>query len=99
MAGVRVLVGTAKGAFILTSDENRTKWEISEPQLPGAEVYHIKGSPLNPDLIWASQPNDWFGQLMHFFRNVKQVYNGKTFTDKIYWRNVHSRGWILSICT
>lgn len=79
MGGVRVLVGTAKGAFILSSDENRADWEISEPQLPGAEVYHIKGSPLNPDLIWASQPNDWFGQLMH-----RSTDGGKT------WEKVNS---------
>lgn len=65
MAGVRVLVGTAKGAFILTSDENRKNWDINGPILPGTEVYHMKGSPINPDLIWMSQPSDWFGQMVH----------------------------------
>lgn len=65
MSGVRVLVGTRKGAFILTSDEKREKWDISGPHFAGWEIYHIKGSPLNPDRIYASQSSDWFGQVMH----------------------------------
>ncbi|MCO5226501.1 MAG: hypothetical protein M9953_14270, partial [Thermomicrobiales bacterium] len=65
MAGVRVLVGTAKGAFILTSDEARAEWDISGPHFPGAEVYHAKGSMVNPDLLFVAQANDWFGQLVH----------------------------------
>ncbi|MCO5219649.1 MAG: hypothetical protein M9953_13335 [Thermomicrobiales bacterium] len=65
MAGVRVLVGTAKGAFILESDETRSEWKVNGPHFPGAEVYHIKGSSLNPDLVFAAQANDWFGQIIH----------------------------------
>ncbi|MEZ4499985.1 MAG: sialidase family protein [Thermomicrobiales bacterium] len=64
MSGVRVLVGTKKGAFILTSDSGRRTWEISEPQLPGFEIYHLKGSPIDPDRIYASQTSSWFGQVM-----------------------------------
>jgi photosystem II stability/assembly factor-like uncharacterized protein len=64
MSGVRVLVGTRKGAFILTSDEARKDWDISGPHFPGWEMYHLKGSPLNPDRIYASQTSDWFGQTM-----------------------------------
>jgi photosystem II stability/assembly factor-like uncharacterized protein len=64
MAGVRVLVGTAKGAFILTSDEKRERWDVSEPQFAGHEMYHIKGSPIDPNRLYASQTSDWFGQVM-----------------------------------
>jgi photosystem II stability/assembly factor-like uncharacterized protein len=64
MSGVRVLVGTSKGAFILTSDEKRQNWEISEPHFAGWEIYHMKGSALNPDRIYASQSTGWFGQLI-----------------------------------
>jgi photosystem II stability/assembly factor-like uncharacterized protein len=64
MSGVRVLVGTVKGAFIFESDEGRKKWEISEPQFPGWEMYHIKGSPVDPNRIYASQSSGWFGQTM-----------------------------------
>ena len=64
MSSVRVLVGTVKGAFILTSDEMRQDWEISGPHFAGWEIYHIKGSPANPNRIYASQSTGWFGQII-----------------------------------
>ena len=64
MSKVRVLVGTKKGAFILTSDGKREKWEVSGPHFAGWEMYHLKGSPVNPDRIYASQTSGWFGQVM-----------------------------------
>ncbi|MEJ7839095.1 MAG: sialidase family protein [Thermomicrobiales bacterium] len=65
MSGVRVLVGTRKGAFILTSDENREEWDISGPHFPGWEMFHLKGSPIDPNRIYASQVSTWFGQIVH----------------------------------
>jgi photosystem II stability/assembly factor-like uncharacterized protein len=65
MAGVRVLVGTHKGAFILTSDGKRKDWEISGPHFGGWDIYHLKGSPADPNRIYASQQSDWFGQVVH----------------------------------
>jgi photosystem II stability/assembly factor-like uncharacterized protein len=62
MLGVRVLVGTRKGAFVLTSDEGRRDWKVDGPHFGGWEIYHLKGSPIDPDLIWASQSTGWFGQ-------------------------------------
>ena len=64
MSSVRVLVGTRKGAFILTSTEKRTRWKISGPHFAGWEIYHIKGSPVDPDRLYASQSNGWFGQVI-----------------------------------
>ena len=64
MSGVRVLVGTKKGAFVLTSDGKRAKWEISGPHFGGWEMYHIKGSPADPNRLYASQSTGWFGQQM-----------------------------------
>jgi photosystem II stability/assembly factor-like uncharacterized protein len=64
MSGVRVLVGTRKGAFILTSDGSRRNWEVSGPHFAGWEIYHLKGSPVNPDRIYASQSSGWFGQVI-----------------------------------
>ena len=52
MAGVRVLVGTRKGAFVLTGDVRRHDWKIDGPTSPGGEIYHPKGSPNDPDRIW-----------------------------------------------
>lgn len=64
MSSVRVLVGTRKGAFVMTADGARNKWNISGPHFPGWEVFHVKGSPLNPDRLYASQSSGWFGQLI-----------------------------------
>jgi photosystem II stability/assembly factor-like uncharacterized protein len=64
MSRVRLLVGTRKGAFVLTSDGKRQKWEISGPHFAGWEMYHIKGSPVEPDRLYASQCSGWFGQLI-----------------------------------
>ncbi len=64
MSGVRILVGTKKGAFIITSDERREKWDISDPLFAGWEMYHLKGSPIDADRIYASQTSGWFGQIV-----------------------------------
>ena len=64
MSGVRVLVGTRKGAFILTSDGKREKWDVSGPHFAGWEIYHVTGSPADPDRLYASQTSGWFGQVI-----------------------------------
>jgi len=64
MSGVRVLVGTRKGAFILTSDGKRQKWDVSGPHFGGWEIYHMKGSLADPNRIYASQSTGWFGQII-----------------------------------
>jgi photosystem II stability/assembly factor-like uncharacterized protein len=64
MSGVRVLVGTRKGAFVMTSDGKRERWDITGPHFAGWEIYHLKGSPAEPDRIYASQSSGWFGQLI-----------------------------------
>lgn len=64
MTAIRVLVGTRKGAFILTSDAGRKKWAVDGPHFAGWEIYHLKGSPVNPDRIFASQTSSWFGQVI-----------------------------------
>ena len=64
MSKVRVLVGTRKGAFILTSDGKREKWEVSGPHFTGWEIYHLKGSSVDPNRIYCSQTSGWFGQVI-----------------------------------
>jgi BNR/Asp-box repeat len=64
MSGVRVLVGTRKGAFVLTSDGKREKWDISGPHFAGWEIYHVKGSAADPNRLYASQCSGWFGQMI-----------------------------------
>src|SRR4051812_42814564 len=64
MSRVRVLVGTRKGAFVLTSDGQRQQWEVSGPHFDGWEIYHITGSLVDPARLYASQSTGWFGQLI-----------------------------------
>ncbi len=75
MSSVRVLVGTAKGAFILTAAGARKNWTISEPHFAGWELYHLKGSPVEPNRIFASQTSAWFGQVIQ-----RSDDGGKTWT-------------------
>jgi hypothetical protein len=64
MSGVRVLAGTHKGAFILTSDGKRSTWDVNGPFFGGWEVYHMKGSPVDPNRLYVSQTSGWFGQII-----------------------------------
>ena len=64
MSRIRVLVGTRKGAFILTSDAARRDWQVSGPHFGGWEIFHVAGSPANPDRLYASQTSSWFGQVI-----------------------------------
>jgi photosystem II stability/assembly factor-like uncharacterized protein len=64
MTSVRVMVGTRKGAFVLTSDGRRRQWDVSGPLFAGWEIYHLKGSPADPDRMYASQSTSWFGQVV-----------------------------------
>ncbi|MBI3721371.1 MAG: exo-alpha-sialidase, partial [Fimbriimonas ginsengisoli] len=64
MSRVRVLVGTKKGAFVCTADGKRKDWRIEGPHFGGWEIYHVKGSPVDPDRIFASQTSGWFGQII-----------------------------------
>jgi hypothetical protein len=59
-----VLVGTRKGAFILTADAKRQRWEVNGPHFAGWEIYHMKGSPADPNRLYASQTSSWFGQII-----------------------------------
>jgi hypothetical protein len=61
---VRVLVGTRKGAFVLESDGKRENWKVSGPHFGGWEIYHVKGSPVDPNRLYASQSSGWFGQII-----------------------------------
>ena len=64
MSGVRLLVGTRKGAFVITSDGGRKTWKVEGPHFAGWEIYHVKGSPANPKRLYASQSSGWFGQVL-----------------------------------
>ena len=75
MGSVRVLVGTRKGAFILTSDGKRQRWSVAGPHFGGWEIYHMKGSPADPNRIYASQNSSWFGQIIQRSDNGGQTWH------------------------
>jgi len=64
MSGIRLLVGTRKGAFVLTADGKREKWKVDGPHFAGWEIYHVNGSPVDPNRLYASQTSAWFGQII-----------------------------------
>src|SRR5438067_11907164 len=93
MSTVRVLVGTRKGAFVLTSDGKRERWDVSGPHFGGWEIYHLKGSPADPNRLYASQTSGWFGQIVQRSNdggktwetvNNKFVYDGVPGTPQWY---------------
>jgi photosystem II stability/assembly factor-like uncharacterized protein len=64
MSSVRVLVGTKKGAFVLSADGTRKDWQVSGPFFAGWEIYHVKGSAVDPNRLYASKSSGWFGQII-----------------------------------
>src|SRR5919201_743637 len=64
MSGVRLLVGTRKGAFVLTSDGTRDDWKVEGPLFAGWEIYHVNASPADADRLYASQSTGWHGQVV-----------------------------------
>jgi photosystem II stability/assembly factor-like uncharacterized protein len=100
MSVVRLLVGTRKGAFVLTSDGKREKWDVSGPHFGGWEIYHLKGSPADPKRLYASQSSGWFGQIIQRSNDAgktwetvdnKFVYDGPTGTH--LWYDGTPRPW------
>jgi photosystem II stability/assembly factor-like uncharacterized protein len=98
MSKVRVLAGTRKGAFVLEADGKRQNWQVSGPHFPGWEIYHLKGSPVDPNRIYASQTSGWFGQLIQRSNDGgktwepvdnKFVYEGTPGTHKWYDGSPH----------
>ena len=74
MSKVRVLVGTRKGAFVMTSDGKRDRWDVTGPHFGGWEIYHLKGSPADPNRLYASQSSSWFGQVIQRSNNGGQTW-------------------------
>src|SRR6202050_4928495 len=98
MSKVRVLAGTRKGAFVLSSDAKREKWDVSGPHFAGWEIYHVKGSPVDPNRLYAAQSSGWFGQLIQRSNDAgktwepmdnKFVYEGVPGTHQWYDGTAH----------
>jgi len=61
-----LLVGTIKGAFFLSSDRSRERWETSGPHFPGRVVYSVAyDGRAGRQRIWAASTHFAFGTLLH----------------------------------
>ena len=98
MTTLRLLVGTHKGAFVLTSDERRKEWKVEGPHFAGWDVYHVNASPADPDRLYASTSRGWFGQVIQRSDDGGKTWNavgnefhyeGATNTHKWYDNSDH----------
>ena len=60
MADISVLIGTTKGAFLLTSTDQRESWDLSGPHCDGWSINHIAGDP-KTGMLAAGGGGDWLG--------------------------------------
>ncbi|MCG6903677.1 MAG: exo-alpha-sialidase [Rhodobacter sp.] len=58
--GITVLVGTTKGAFLVSGDGDRSAWSIDGPFCDGWPINHVVGDPATGTL-WAGGGGDWHG--------------------------------------
>lgn len=58
--GMTVLIGTTKGAFVLTGDRAVAGWRVSGPHCGGWPINHVLGDPASGTL-WAGGGGDWHG--------------------------------------
>ena len=69
-----VLVGTRKGAFILTGDQSRRQWQIDGPFNPGTDVFHLVYDQRNGGTIFSASNSMWFGPQIEFSRDLGQTW-------------------------
>lgn len=62
---VILLIGTARGLFVIRSDPDRARWQISPPRLVGHEVYHAILDPRDPKVVWAATDHKVWGAHIH----------------------------------
>ena len=60
MGRLDILVGTTKGAFLISGGHERTGWAVAGPYCDGWPVNHVTGDP-ETGAIWAGGGGDWHG--------------------------------------
>jgi hypothetical protein len=58
--GVTILVGTTKGAFLISGGSGRQGWTVKGPFCDGWPINHIVGDPAT-GLLWAGGGGEWHG--------------------------------------
>lgn len=71
---ILVLVGTRKGAFILSSDENRKNWDMKGPLFKGWNVMHMTYDPRD-QRIHTAAVHDVYGPSTHYSDDFGESWN------------------------
>ena len=58
--GMTILVGTTKGAFLVSGGDDRSGWTVKGPFCDGWPINHVVGDP-DSGAIWAGGGGDWHG--------------------------------------
>ena len=58
--GMKVLIGTTKGVFLLSGGSDRSGWNVRGPFCDGWPINHVVGDPATGSL-WAGGGGDWHG--------------------------------------
>ena len=58
--GIRLLVGTTKGAFVVHGGPDRSGWTVRGPFCGGWAINHVVADPVT-GTMWAGGGNDWTG--------------------------------------
>ncbi len=58
-------MGTHKGAFILSADGKRDRWDVGGPHFPGCAIADVAGSPAMPGRLYAAQNSGEPGPQIH----------------------------------
>ena len=72
--GIALLVGTRKGAFVLASDKGRKKWELSEVQCRGGDVYHFVQDARNGGTVYAAVNYMHWGAEIHISNDLGETW-------------------------
>jgi photosystem II stability/assembly factor-like uncharacterized protein len=57
---ITILVGTTKGAFLISGGSERGSWSVMGPHCDGWPINHLAGDP-ETGTIWAGGGGDWHG--------------------------------------
>ena len=71
---VMVLVGTRKGAFVITGDKSRKEWQISEPHSAGDDIFHIAYDARDGGTLYAAVNHPVWGAQIKLSRDFGETW-------------------------
>ena len=75
---VLVLVGTRKGAFILSSDPSRRRWSVSKPRVEGSDIFHMAYDPRDSGTLFACVSSIIWGSEIHRSRDLGKTWQSSS---------------------